>query len=92
METKVTKMTRQKTATITFPEPLQFDGETVHALTMRRATVKDQLEAQKSSDNVAEQELHLFARLCGINPELVETMDIADYRLLQEQYSSFLRR
>jgi muconolactone delta-isomerase len=83
---------RPKSVTIDLAHPVSMDGQAVSKLEMRRAKAKDMVEAQSASSNQAEQELHLFARLTGINPEVLGELDMADYGELQRVFSSFLQR
>lgn len=76
--------------TIQLDHPMQIDGQSIHELTIRRPKVKDLREAEKAGAGASEQELSLFARLTGINPEDLDEMDLADYQKLQQRYSAFL--
>lgn len=90
-DTKSAKSTRLAQVQVRLGEAYTWDARDVTELTLRRPRVSDQLEAQRAADLPQEQEIHLFARLCGVNPELIEHLDMADYRALQDAYSRFLR-
>ncbi|MCB2187685.1 MAG: phage tail assembly protein [Deltaproteobacteria bacterium] len=70
--------------------PLTIDGREVTSLALRRPKVRDLLEAQKSGGNDSEQELALFGRLTGVNPEELRNLDMRDYRKVQRAYEAFL--
>ena len=91
-DAQTAKTTRQPQVQVRLGEAYTWDGREVTELTLRRPRVSDQLEAQRAATEPQEQEVHLFARLCGVNPELIENLDMADYRALQDAYSGFLRR
>jgi hypothetical protein len=75
---------------ITLKHPVQFDGREVKELTMRRSKVKDQLAVEKEKISEAEREVRLFARLCNVPMELIEEIDLADYKQIQKEYGDFL--
>lgn len=71
--------------------PVEFDGKTVASLTMRSPKVKDQLFVEnytKKSDT--EKEILLMARLCDVPGELIEEMQLGDYKKLQDTFKDFL--
>jgi hypothetical protein len=74
--------------------PLDFavkvDGIEVSELTLHRAKVIDQLNAQKIAEGPAEVELHLFASLCRVPADSIKELDLLDYKKLQDGYVSFL--
>ncbi|SNS16376.1 Phage tail assembly chaperone protein, E, or 41 or 14 [Humidesulfovibrio mexicanus] len=72
--------------------PLMLDGGEVTALVMRRPTVGDHLVAEKATGGELDAEVVLFGRLCSMNPEDLQLMDMADYKGLQEIYKGFLSR
>lgn len=80
-------MTEKK---ITLDYPLMIDGKEVKDLTMRRAKVRDLLRAADCGSSAAVQEVALFGRMCGINPEDFHEMDVCDYSKIQEAYQGFL--
>ena len=57
---------------------------------MRRAKVKDQLAVEKVGGSDAEKEIRLFSLLCNVPMELIEEIDIADYKQIQKEYGDFL--
>jgi hypothetical protein len=76
--------------TIELKHPVTVNGEEVAALRLRRPRVKDQLAAEKATGGNAEKEVRLFANLCEVAPAVIEELDLADYRAVQEAYSGFL--
>lgn len=76
--------------TIELKHPVTIAGRETKTLSMRRPKVKDQLAADKSSGSNAEKEIRLFANLCEVEPSVIEELDLADYRRVQEVYGGFL--
>lgn len=69
--------------------PIKIDGKAVDVISLRRPTVGDMRAVSQIGDPV-EQEVALFARLSGINPEDLDQMDRAtDYQRLGEIYNGF---
>lgn len=76
--------------TIELKHPVTVAGSEIKTLSMRRPKVKDQLAADKHGGGNAEKEIRLFANLCEVEPSVIEELDLADYRQVQEAYSGFL--
>lgn len=76
--------------TIELKHPVSVAGSEIASLSMRRPKVKDQLAADKADGGNAEKEIRLFANLCEVQPAVIEELDLADYRQVQEVYSGFL--
>ncbi len=76
--------------TIELKHPVTVAGREIASLALRRPKVKDQLAAEKASGGNAEKEIRLFANLCEVEPAVIEELDLADYRQVQEAYSGFL--
>lgn len=70
--------------------PVEAEGVRLERLTLRRPKVRDLLAASKSagSDEVL-RELRLFANLCEVAHDVIESLDMADYSKLQEAYAGF---
>ena len=81
-----------RSETIDLDRPVTVGGETVERLTMRAPKVRDMLAQDKLSGTDAEKEVRLFANLCEVAPAVIEELDLADYRRLQEAYTGFLSR
>lgn len=75
---------------IELKHPVTVSGRETKILSMRRPKVKDQLAADKLSGGNAEKEIRLFANLCEVEPAVIEELDLADYRKVQEVYGGFL--
>ncbi len=76
--------------TVKLKHPVTIGGEEILELNLRRPRVRDQLAAEKGGANNAEKEVRLFANLCEVAPTVIEELDLADYRAIQEVYSGFL--
>lgn len=75
---------------ITLKHPVEFQGQTINTLNLRRPKVKDMLAAQKTKGSDAEREVAMFANLCEQDPRMIEELEMADYLQLQDTYSGFL--
>lgn len=63
-------------------------GETVDEITIRRATVKEVLEARRGASE-EEMEIRLISKLTGLVPEDIEQMDaLCDYQQVQKAISN----
>lgn len=80
-------MTEQK---ITLDYPLVIDGKEIGELTMRRAKVRDSISASEAGTTAAHQEVALFSKLVGLNPEDMQEIDMSDYVKIQRAYQDFL--
>lgn len=70
--------------------PVTIEGVEVNSLTMRRPKVKDQLVSERSGGTNADKEVSLFANLCEVAPDVIEELDLIDYKSLQKEYEGFL--
>ncbi|GFN46369.1 phage tail assembly protein [Candidatus Regiella insecticola] len=75
---------------ITLKHPITLDGRQYGKLSLRRPRVRDILAASKTMGGDAEKEATMFANLCEVDPNIVNELDIADYKQLQDIYQSFL--
>ncbi len=75
---------------VTLSRPIDLDGTQVSSLRMREPTVHDQIACQSIKGSTAQQEVTLFANLCGIAPDNIQKLRLRDYRKLQDAYSNFL--
>lgn len=77
-------------------QPIRINGVEVNSLSMRRPTMLDQIAMRKSS--VAqkmlgeEEDLQMYAGLCGVTPKDLLQLDMADYIELGRVYGNFLQR
>lgn len=76
--------------TIILKRPLSVDGKELTEVTMRRAKVRDLKEAQRYGDDVATREVALIAILCGMIPDQLDEMDLADFNQIQKRFSAML--
>ncbi|MDD3938073.1 phage tail assembly protein [Rhodoferax sp.] len=65
-------------------------GTLLERITLRRAKVRDLKQAQRSGDKPEDQELALLALLCGLTPEDMEELDLADYHAIAVQFRGML--
>ncbi|GFM34024.1 phage tail assembly protein [Desulfovibrio subterraneus] len=75
---------------ITLDYPVEMMGETVTELSIRRVKVRDQVIAAKAGGTNQDKEVRLFANLCEVSPQVIEELDMVDYRKVQEIYDGFL--
>ena len=70
--------------------PVKVNGLDIATLNLRRPRVRDMLAASKMKGSDAEKEIRMFCNLCEVEPEVIESLDLADYARLQQVYQSFL--
>lgn len=77
-------------------EQIQLDhgvscqGLMIETLEMRRPKVSDMLFSETLKGSDAQKEIRLFANLCDVAPEVIESLDMKDYITLQKHYRNFL--
>ncbi len=71
--------------------PIKESGVELHSVTMRRPKVRDQMKADTGPGTQAQKEVNLFADLCGLAPDTLKELDMADYRKLQKAFDVFLQ-
>ena len=82
-----------ESATLALDHPIEAGGQSVTALRLRMPTVRDLRVAQKAAGtDQAEAEVRLFANLCEVAPDTIESMSLSDYERLQQLYQGFFRR
>ena len=69
--------------------PVVSDGTELRVLNLRRPKVRDVLLAAKIGGTDEEKEIRVLANLCEVAPDVVEDLDMADYKKLQDGYRSF---
>ena len=77
------------TVTVKLQYPVTHAGIEYTELTMRRCKVVDRRIAMKAGGTAADQEVRLFANLCGIPEEAMNELDEVDYGRLQEAFVGF---
>lgn len=75
--------------TITLKYPVPFEGGELKEISIRRPKVADVVAARKSKKDEAEQEVDMISKLTDIPPDTLLTLDLADYKALQEVLQSF---
>jgi len=75
--------------TIKLEFPVPFEGGELKEVQVRRPKVADIVAARKSKKDEAEQEITMISKLTDIPPETIETLDLADYKKIQEALSGF---
>ena len=71
--------------------PYDYQGELHEEMVIsRRPRVSDQLAAGRAGKDAATQEIALLANLCGVVPEALHEMDMADYGKLQKVLQTIL--
>lgn len=74
---------------IKLSHPVVSDGTELRVLNLRRPKVRDVLLAAKIGGTDEEKEIRVLANLCEVAPDVVEELDMADYKRLQDGYRSF---
>lgn len=74
---------------IKLSHPVVSGGTELRVLTLRRPKVRDVLLAAKIGGSDEEKEVRMFANLCEVAPDVVEELDMADYKKLQDGYRGF---
>lgn len=82
-------MSGKEREVIALEYPVAASGVTVDRLTMRRPQVRDLLIARKAGSDEVAQEIRLFANLCEVEPNAIESLDLSDYGKLQTAYEGF---
>lgn len=74
---------------IKLSHPVVSDGTELRVLNLRRPKVRDVLLAAKIGGTEEEKEIRVLANLCEVAPDVVEELDMADYKRLQDGFRSF---
>lgn len=72
--------------------PIEFDGEKITSLTMRRAKVRDKLKAKNVKGDEMDKVLALIANLVERPVDVLAELDDLDLEQLQTQYLAFTGR
>jgi len=75
---------------ITLQFPIESEGQTLEEITLRRPTVGDMLNADREKGSEANKEIRMFSNLTELSLSAIESLDLSDYRKLQEAYQDFL--
>lgn len=77
------------TTTIPLSRAIEHDGRRHDSLTIREATVGDQMDAVLPGMTQAEAEVALVAHLAGVPAVVIRRMRLADYRKVQAVIQNF---
>jgi hypothetical protein len=83
------KPTQALSHTVTIDLLIPLDNG-ISKIVMRRPKVRDLRAFNKIMGDEADKELGLFCNLCEQSPDVLDSLDMADYGALQETYKSFL--
>jgi hypothetical protein len=70
--------------------PFTVAGKKVEKLELRRPTVKDLRTMGRFGNSEEDKEIGLIATLCNLVPEDLDTMDLADYKAIQDSFRGML--
>lgn len=77
------------TVTVPLQYPVTHEGTEYTSLSMRRPKVRDEKAARRVGKDPADQELRLVANLCEVAPDVLDELDLADYKAVQDAYRGF---
>lgn len=87
-----TNKTMSASAVVKLEYPIEHAGEPVRELTLRRPTVSDSLQAQRSgAQTPAELELQMLAQLSDLPVQALHQLDMQDYLKLQAALQALVR-
>lgn len=69
--------------------PVTVDAETYSSLTVRRATVGDQLKASRAVKDDGGQAVRLTALLTGVSDDVIEALDSTDFAAVSKAVQVF---
>ena len=75
--------------TIKLTHPITVDGVSYTELNIRRSKVKDRLAVSSMQGSNEQKEIHLFANLCNVSPDVIKELDEMDYIKIQKAYMAF---
>ncbi|MBU1001910.1 MAG: phage tail assembly protein [Proteobacteria bacterium] len=75
---------------ITLEYPVENNGKNYSELSMRRPVLRDMLVAEKKGGSDLQKESVTFSNLCEVTPEVIQALDMKDYKKLQAVYTGFL--
>ena len=82
-------MKTEKNATVKLDYPVQLADRLLEEITMRRPTMREQIDFPLGETANFEMEMKLYARLSGLDYEDLLQLDMNDYEKLQEQFVTF---
>lgn len=79
--------------TVELAHPVKHGNTTVASLTMRRAIVRDHMHAKaNASGDMASTEVELVARLCNVDRDVIELLDLTDYAALTDLFGDMTKK
>jgi hypothetical protein len=69
--------------------PIDFEGGKLTEIQLRRPQVKDVTKSQKGNADAGDAEVKLVATLSGLPPSAIESLDLADYKKVQDVLKGF---
>ena len=78
---------------ITLGYPVEYGGDTVEKLTMRRPITNDEIrKSQRLQSGLTDQavQAQMFADMCGVDYELVILTDLDDQQQMVDTYEAFM--
>lgn len=82
-------MKTEREVSITLDYPVQLADRLLTKVTMRRPTMKEQIDFPLDENGTFETEMKLYARLTGLSYEDILLLDMGDYENLQRQFLHF---
>jgi len=82
-------MNKDSSIDIPLDFPITIDGVEQSALTMRRPKVRDVTISNSRSMSDEEKTKVIYSRLCGIPPQSIVELDLADFGKLNEAFADF---
>lgn len=81
-----------ETTEVVLDYPVTVAGKEYKTLTMRRPKVRDQLIADKQNKESSDKEIHLLSLLAGVEPAVIQELDMTDYGEVQKAYKGFTKK
>jgi hypothetical protein len=77
------------TVTIPLPKPIKHGDAKYASITMREATVGDQVDVTKDGMTAGEIEIAIVAKVSGVPVEVIRQIPLAAYRPVQAALANF---
>jgi hypothetical protein len=88
---KAASSTWPRTVELTYP--VKYGNTTVTSVTMRRAVVRDHMAANANANgDVANTEIELVARVCGVDRDVIEMLDWLDYAAITDLFGDMAKK
>lgn len=76
--------------TITLDFPVEYNGETISTLNMRRPKVRDQRVVNKCGGDDLDVDIKMFTILCEVSEAVIDDLVPTDFKKLQKAFQDFL--